>query len=590
MSWLAWYTLAVTGLTILALARDWVAPATAMMGGAVLLLLAGVVSPTAAFSGFGNPAPMTVAALYIMARAVEKTGLLNPVIYGLMGKGDGGRATLTRLLIPAVVASAFLNNTPIVAMLIPVVMAWCERRSASPSRFLMPLSFGVVLGGVGTAIGTSTNLVVSGLLEAQGMAPMGLFEISPVGLPVVVAGLAVLLLTARWLLPDRTPVGSRIEEDFREFMVQMRVLPDGPMAGRGVEAAGLRNLQGVFLVQIERARGEVVAPVGPDTLLEPNDRLSFVGRVDMVVDLQRMRGLESAEQRQLTHFDTARHTFTEAVLGPASPLVGRTIKEVEFRSRYQAAVVAIHRSGERLRAKLGEVRLKVGDTLLLLTDQGFHGRWRDRNDFLLVAPHGGTPPGVTKKAWLVGLIVLAIVGLAGAGVLPILQASLAGVAILVMAGVLTAGEARNAVDLDVIIVIAASFAYGAAIENTGLGSAIAGGIGEVFGGLGPRAVLFGVVLGTVALTELVTNNAAAALMFPIGIEAARQLSVEPRSFAIAVAVAASCSFLTPIGYQTNTMVYGPGGYRFSDYFRLGFPLTITMIAMIVIMVPVVWGW
>lgn len=589
MTWQAWLTLGVTGLTVLALARDWVAPATAMMGGAVLLLLAGVVEPGQAFAGFGNPAPMTVAALYILARAVEKTGLLNPLVYSLMGKGDGGRATLGRLVIPAGLASAFLNNTPIVAMLIPVVLAWCERRQASPSRFLMPLSFAVVLGGVGTTIGTSTNLVVSGLMEEEGLRPLGLFEITPVGVPVLLVGLAVLILTTPWLLARRTPAGARLSDEFREFVVNMEVVPEGPLAGKGVEEAGLRNLQGVFLVQIER-EGEILAPVAPTAVLRARDRLSFVGRVDMVVDLQRMRGLQSTEQRQITHFDTTRHTFFEAVLGTASPLVGRTIKELEFRSRYQAAVVAIHRSGERLNMKLGDVRLKVGDTLLLLADQEFRTRWRDRNDFLLVAQLGGTPPGVTKKAWLVGVVAMAIIGVAGAGLLPILQASLAGVAILVLAGVLTAGEARSAVDLDVIIVIAASFAFGAAIEQTGLAAAVAHGIASIFGGLGPQAVLLGVVLATVTLTELVTNNAAAALMFPIGFEAAKQLSVEPRSFAIAVAVAASCSFLTPIGYQTNTMVYGPGGYRFTDYMRLGFPLTISMIVMIVVAVPLVWGW
>jgi di/tricarboxylate transporter len=589
MHWQAWFTLGVTTLTVLALARDWVAPATAIMGGAILLLLAGVVGPGEAFSGFGNPAPMTVAALYILARAVEKTGLRNPLVYSLMGKGDGGRRTVSRLVIPAGLASAFLNNTPIVAMLIPVVLAWCQRQKASPSRFLMPLSFAVVLGGVVTAIGTSTNLVVSGLLEEKGLAPMGLFEITPVGLPVLVIGLLVLILTTPWLLAKRTPAGDRLSDEFREFMVNMEVVPEGPLEGRAVEEAGLRNLQGVFLVEIERA-GEIVAPVTPTTVLKARDRLLFVGRVDMVVDLQRMRGLQSTEQRQITHFDTSRHTFFEAVLGTASPLVGRTIKEVEFRSRYQAAVVAIHRSGERLNLKLGDVRLRVGDTLLLLADQGFHTRWRDRNDFLLVAEFGGTPPGVTRKAWLVGVVALAIIGVAGAGLLPILQASLAGVALLVLAGVLTAGEARNAVDLDVIIVIAASFAFGAAIEKTGLAAAIAHGIASIFGGLGPQAVLLGVVLATVTLTELVTNNAAAALMFPIGFAAAGQVGVDPRSFAIAVAVAASCSFLTPIGYQTNTMVYGPGGYRFGDYVRLGFPLTIAMIAVIVVAVPLVWGW
>jgi di/tricarboxylate transporter len=270
--------------------------------------------------------------------------------------------------------------------------------------------------------------------------------------------------------------------------------------------------------------------------------------------------------------------------------VGRTIKEAEFRSRYQAAVVAIHRSGERIDAKLGDVRLGVGDTLLVLADEGFHARWRDRNDFLLVAELGGAPPGITKKAWIVGFVTIAIVALAGAGVIPVLQAALAGVALLLFAGVLNAGEARNAVDLDVIMVIASWFAFGTAIENTGLAAVVAGGISDIFGGFGSHAVLLGIVLGTVALTELVTNNAAAALMFPIGIEAARTLELDPRSFAIAIAISASCSFLTPIGYQTNTMVYGPGGYRFTDYVRLGFPLTIVMVVMIVITVPIVWGW
>lgn len=587
MTWQAWFTLAIAAGTIISLARDLISPVSAMMGAAIALLIAGIVSPSEAFAGFGNPAPMTVAALYILARAVEKTGLLNPMVYGLLGTGGDGRATLARLVIPAGLASAFLNNTPIVAMLIPVVLAWCDRHRASPSRYLMPLSFAVVLGGVITAIGTSTNLVVSGLMEAQGLAPMGLFEITPVGLPVAAIGMGLLVLTTKWLLPDRTPVGEQLEEDFREFIVTMEVVPGGPLADKSVEAAGLRNLQGVFLVQIERS-GELMAPVSPETVLRASDRLAFAGRVDMVVDLQRMRGLASTEQRQLTHFDTSRHSFSEAVIGAASPLVGRTVKEAEFRSRYQAAVVAIHRSGERINAKLGEIKLKVGDTLLLLADHGFAARWRDRSDFLLVAPLGGTPPGVTKKAWLVGVITLAVVGIAGAGFLPILQASLLGVAVLIVTGLLTAGEARNAVDLDVIIVIAASFALGTAIEKSGLAASLAGGIVSVFGAAGPTAVLVGVILATVMLTELVTNNAAAALMFPIAFAAAQQLGVDPRAFAIAIAVSASNSFLTPIGYQTNTMVYGPGGYRFGDYIRLGLPLTISMVVVTAIAISIHW--
>lgn len=587
MNWEAWFTIAVTIGTVFLLTRDVVAPASAMMGATVLLLVVGIITPGEAFAGFGNPAPMTVAALYILARAVEKTGLMGPLVTSLLGTGGGERGRLARLLLPSAGGSAFLNNTPIVAMLMPVLGDWADRNRESPSRYLMPLSFAVILGGVMTAIGTSTNLVVSGLLQQEGLEPMGLFEISPVGVPVAIGGIILLLVITPRLLPIRKPASSRLNEDIREFVVGMEVVEGGALDGAGVEKAGLRNLQGVYLAELERD-GERIVPVAPEAVLQGGDRLLFVGRADQVVDLQGTRGLRSSEQSHLTQFDTSRHGFFEAVIGSASPLVGRTIKEIEFRSRYQAAVLAIHRSGHRVNAKLGDVRIRLGDSLVILSDGGFRERWRDRNDFLLVSALTGTPPGVSRKAWLVALIMIGVVGVAGAGIVPILQASLIGAIALVGLGVLTATEARNAIDLDVIIVIAASFGVGTAIEQTGLAASLASGIVEVGSTIGYRGVLLGIVLATVSLTELITNNAAAALMFPIGFAAAGQLGADPRGFAMAVAVAASASFLTPIGYQTNTMVYGPGGYRFTDYMRLGFPLTILVIVITVLVVPMAW--
>lgn len=587
MNPVAWFTLAVTVGTVLLIARDLLSPAQALLGATIVLLTFGIITPAEAFSGFGNPAPITVAALYILARATEKTGLMQPVVHGLMGRGGLRGWRLSRLLLPSAGASAFLNNTPIVAMLMPVIGEWANRNRESPSRFLMPLSFAVILGGVITAIGTSTNLVVSGMLEAQGLAPMGLFEITPVGLPVALVGIVVLVLLTPYLLPVRKPAREQLDSNAREFAVNMEVVPGGPLDGKTVEDAGLRNLQGVFLLEIERD-GDLIAPVDPGAHLRGGDRLCFVGVVSQVVDLHAIRGLRSTEQHQLTHFDTSRHTFFEAVVGAASPLVGQTIREVEFRSRYQAAVVAIHRSGHRVNAKLGDVRVRLGDTLLLLTDPAFRERWRDRNDFLLVSQLGGAPPAASRKAWLVAIVALGVVGAAGSGLVPILQSALIGAVVLVASGVLTADEARDAVDLDVVVMIAASFGLGAAIEGSGLATQVAALITDLFQGLGPQGVLLGVVLGTVLLTELVTNNAAAALMFPIGFATASQIGADPRGFAMAVAVAASASFLTPIGYQTNTMVYGPGGYRFTDYVRLGLPLTVIVIITIVIMVPLAW--
>jgi di/tricarboxylate transporter len=309
----------------------------------------------------------------------------------------------------------------------------------------------------------------------------------------------------------------------------------------------------------------------------------------MVVDLQGRRGLVSAEVQHVTHYDTARHGFFQAVVGANSPLVGKTLKQAEFRGRYQAAVIAIHRSGQALEAKLGMVPLKLGDTLILLADPAFRDRWRDRNDFLMVTPMEGTPPAVTRKAWIVGLIGLLIVVVAGAGVVPILQASLVGAVALVAFGVLTAAEARGAIDLDTIIVIAASFALGAAMQSSGLADRAADLVTLAPGGGSVRGALLGIVVATLITTELITNNAAAALLFPIAFASAGHLQVDPRPFAIAVAVAASNSFLTPIGYQTNTMVYGPGGYRFTDYIRVGLPLTITTVITTVLVIPWWWG-
>jgi di/tricarboxylate transporter len=582
-----WMTLGVVTLTVIALARDFVAPAIAVLAATILLMFVGVIDAAQAFAGFSNPAPITVAALYVVARAVEKTGALQPLVAATLGDRGNGRSSLARLLVPTAGASAFLNNTPIVAMLAPQVADWSDRRGLPASWYLMPLSFAAILGGTMTAIGTSTNLVVSGLLEASGQAPIGMFEMTRVGLPVALAGLFLIVLLAPVVLPDRRTARQQLQQDIREFTVDMFVEPGGALAGKSVAGGGLRHLKGLYLVELDR-RGQSVAPVAPTMVLEDGDRLTFAGRADTVVELQAMRGLRSAEQQHASGYSNGKHTFFEAVVSEASPLVGKTLKEADFRSRYQAAVVAIHRSGSRVKAKLGEVRLKAGDTLLLLSDVGFRKRWYDRSDFLLVSRLGGSPPVTTHQAWIVGLITLGIVLVAGAGLVPILHASLMGALALLLFGVLTPSEARNAVDLDVVIVIAASFGLGAAVAVSGLAQVVATGIISAFSGLGPVGVLVAVTLAVALFTEVVTNNAAAVLMFPIAMATATSMGLEPRGFAIAVAVAASASFLTPIGYQTNTMVYGPGGYRFGDYVRLGLPLNLIVVLAIALAVPLFW--
>lgn len=581
-------TAVVVLLTLLALVREWAAPALVITTAMVLLLVSGVIDAGEALAGFANQAPITVAALFVIARAVERTGALRPLLELAMRPDGSERGNLVRLLVPSAAASAFMNNTPIVAMLVGPVSSSAERQGQSPSKYLMPLSFAVLLGGITTLIGTSTNLVVSGLMQQGGLAPIGMFEMTWIGLPLAVLGIITMVLLAPRLLPVRRGLKERFSAEFREFTIEMMVEAGGAVDGRSVADAGLRHLQGVFLAWIRRD-DRLITPIGPDDTLQAGDRLGFVGGVDQVMDLQAMRGLRVAAHKHVRGLDAGEHRFVEVVLAAISPLVGKTLKQADFREQYQATVLAIHRSGERVAGKLGEVALEPGDTLLLLADSGFVARWRDRRDFLVVLELDGALPVSTGKSWFVLTVAMAMIGLAAFDVVPILQGSLVAALLMVVGKVLTPNEARTAVDLDVLLLIAASFGIGTAIETSGLASLVAGWIVTPAMHIGPVAVLAAIVLATVVVTELITNNAAAVLLFPIAVAAAKQSGADPRSFGIAIAMAASASFLTPIGYQTNTMVYGPGGYRFSDYIRLGLPLTVIIYIGLVGLTALQWS-
>ena len=579
----AWLTLAVIVGTVVVLAREIFAPAVTVFGAVVILLLLGVIDDEAALSGFANEAPFVVGALLVLARAVDVSGILEPVVARLFGNSTG-RPLLARLLFPITLFSGFLNNTTLVAMSVPPVVELSTRQRFPVSRFLIPVSYVAVLGGVITAIGTSTNLTVSGLLEEAGHPPLSLFELTPVGLPVALAGTTVVVMLAAVLLPDRGTAAGTVSEQMREFTVSMRVVAGGPLDGVTVEEGELRSLRSVYLVQIERT-GEVIAPVAPEEQLHGDDVLVFAGRVTDIVDLQRQRGLVSTEERHLARLDGSGHAFFEVVVGAESALLGRSVRDIGFRGRYRAAVLGVHRAGHRVEEKIGDIELRFGDTLLLLADADFRSRWRDSRDFLVVAPLSGIPPTQPRKAALVSGITVAFIAITALEILPLLQASLLVAFLLVASRVLTLRQARNALDLDILLLIAAAFGLGAAVTDSGLGDVIAGMLVDVFEPFGTVGALAGVLLATMALTELISNNAAAALLFPIALSTASTVGANPRPFVIAVTLGASLSFLTPIGYQTNLLVYGLGNYRFSDYARLGTPVNIVVVIMCIALIP-----
>ncbi len=586
MSWEAWLTLAVVAVAVLVLTRDLISPAVAFMAAVVVLLVAGVVNPAEAFQGFSNPAPITVAALYVLARAVEKSGALQPMVQATLGAGRSVRLALVRLTVPVAAASAFLNNTPIIAMLAPQVENWADQRGDSASRYLMPLSFAAILGGMTTLIGTSTNLVVSDLLKEEGYDPFTMFELTGIAVPIALVCLAVNVLAAPRLLPDRLPPRREARSGGRGFSVRMIVEPGGPLDG--LAAAEVQRVlpESARIVYFERG-GQGAGQIAPDKVLGGGDFLTLIGDTDAVLDLHEVSGLASSQQPHLPYeFRSARHAYFEAVIAPESPLVGRSLVDVSFLARYQATVVAIHRAGEPIRGHLAREPLKPGDTLLVISDRGFADRWRDRNDFLLISRLGGPSPVPTRQAAIVVAVGAAVVIGAGLDILPILHLSLLGALALVLLGILTPNEARDAIDFDVIVVIGAAFGLAAAVESSTLDLAVASLVEDTLGGFGAHGAMVGIIVVTITLSSIITNNAAAALILPIAITTASDFGVDARAAAIAVALSASASFMTPIAYQTNLMVYGPGGYRFGDYARLGTPLTLVVLVGLLAMTTV----
>ncbi|HEX6219571.1 MAG TPA: SLC13 family permease [Acidimicrobiia bacterium] len=580
----AWLTALIVVLILAGLVASLASPSVLAFSGVVILLLVGVIDPSQALSGFSNPAPFTVGALFVVARAISKSGAIRPFTQSLMGRTGRTRRPLLRMLAPTVVASAFMNNIPLVAMMIPEVTTWARKRGSDAARFLLPLSYGAIFGGILTLIGTSTNLVVAGQMEDFGLEPFSFFELGRVGLPIAVAGVVTLVaLSPRFLKRVRSPATNLAEAE-RGFSIDMAITDGGPLDGITVEEGGLRHLSGVFLASVDRG-DSIVAPARPNTVLRGGDRLRFVGRIDQVLDLQAIKGLEHANQDFIRELTLPGASYFTAAIGYDSPLVGMSLREAGFRSKYQAAVVAIHRAGVRLDVKLGDVVLRPGDALIVLTDSGFGRRWQNRADFLVISGLGDeiepVAPGRRRTLAVLGAMVV----VAATGLLPILHAAMAAALLMLVLRVLTPEEARQALDLDVLGVIAAAFGLATAVEVSGLADVVSDGLISNLGRFGEIGVLTGVVLATVALTELVTNNAAALLMFPIAVSSAAAAGIDPRGMAVAVAIAASASFLTPLGYQTNTMVYGPGGYRVSDYVRVGLPITVIAVIGVVSLVP-----
>ena len=590
MDWQIGFTLTVVVLTLGLLVREVASPDLVLMAALISLGVSGILTPRETFSGFSNPAVAMVGVLFMLSAAVRETGALDLTVGRLLAPARSVRQGIIRITGPVAALSGFLNNSPIVAMMTPSVIDWARRNRLSASHFLIPLSYASILGSTMTLIGTSTNLIVDGLVRDSGMTPLGFFELFPVGLPIALSGLLYLIVIAPRLLPDRPLPSDTLGDRRREYVTTMVVKEGCDLIGASVEAAGLRHLPGLFLVEIERGR-RVITPVNPEVVIQAEDRLVFAGVVSTIVDLQRIRGLVplSEEEEAADDAPSNLHGLVEAVISASSPLVGRSIRESNFRSAYDAAVIAVHRNAERVPGKIGEIVLQPGDTLLMQSSPDFIRHNRNSPDFYLASELPGSEKPRFERAWLAIGVLAAMVVVVSTGLVPITLAGFLAVGILLATRCVSATKARESVPWSILIVIAAGLGIAQAMAKTGAAQFIAESILDVAQGIGPMGALIVIYFLCMIMAETLHHTAAVAIMFPIAVALAEQVGADPRPFVIAIAIGSTCCFASPIAYQTHLIVYGAGNYRFRDFIRVGLPLNLLCACVALYAIPRIWA-
>ncbi|MDR4513556.1 SLC13 family permease [Nitrosomonas sp.] len=587
MEWQGWFALGLCLMALLTLIFTRVGPHLVMMAALVILSVSGILTSEEALAGFSNSGLITVAAMFVVAAGMHASGAIDLLVNRVLGRPVTTRAAISRIFFPVALLSGFINNTPVVATMIPALYTWSRKIGIAPSKLMIPLSYTAILGGTLTLIGTSTNLIVNGQYQMlTGEAGFSLFSITAVGLPVALSGFLLMWLYFPRFLPDHTQ--NEVFSNLREFTLEVSVAHHGPLVGKTVEEAGLRHLQRVYLVEIDR-NGTVITAVSSEEMLQGGDRLVFAGDTDAISDLLRINGIVPSmddDHSQVLMTQRAERRLVEAVVSPHCGAIGHAIRDTRFRSQYGAVVLAVARNGERIKGNLGNIKLQAGDTLLLEARPAFVSRQRYNKDFLLINDLNTESPR-HERAYLAWTILMGIIVAAGFEIVSMLNASLIGAGLMIVTGCCSVAQAQKSLDLTVIITIAASFALGMALQKTGVAEFIAENIVDLSGG-SPWLLLILTYLTVSLLTEVITNNAAALLMLPIVLEITEKADLNNVPFVLAIMMAASASFATPLGYQTNLMVYGPGGYRFSDFLKVGVPMNV-LTAVVTIVVLLI-GW
>jgi di/tricarboxylate transporter len=596
MTWDIAFVLLLLGLAFLMFVSEKVSPDVTALSLFAILLVTGKLPQERILGVLANPAPLTIGAMFILSGALVKAGAMERLANLLAGISKLHYFTVVLLLTVGVGAvSAFINNTPVVVVLVPVVLALAARMQVPASKLLIPLSYAAVLGGVCTLIGTSTNLVVSGIAQSRGQPPFEMFELAYVGLPLLAVGAVYVALFGWRILPVRESLtGILTAEERREYFTEMFVRAGSAAVGQTLDQAGLVSSRGVRVIEL--VRDEVALPFDTrTTTLAEGDRLILSCRPKGVAHARSIRGLDLGAEMKLPLEQISAHegVIIEGVVGPNSDLIGATLREINFRQRYRMVVLAVHRRGESVREDIGDLPLQLGDILLMMGTEHAVERLRSGPDLLLV-DRPPVPSRTVPRHLLISIAsILGIMVVSTLGLLPIEVAAVLACVVVLLTGCIKPKEAYRAVEWDILVLIYGMLAVGLAMEDTGTTAYLVDRITWAVAHFTPiehkpLVMLAVFYLTATILTEVLSNNAVAALMAPLAIGVAAELGVDARPFLIALCIAASAAFATPIGYQTNTYVYGIGAYRFSDFVKFGLPLNFLCFAVAIYLIPRIW--
>ena len=581
--WQPYAALAILLAMFVAFLRERYPVEVVAIAGAALLVVLGILPTTEVMRIFSNSAPWTIVAMFVLVGALVRTGGLD-WLSGLAGRNAAQNPTLTLIGILVAVAalSAFINNTPIVVVMLPVMIQLARQMGVAPSRVLMPMAFAAVLGGCVTLVGTSTNLVVDGVARQAGLEPFGIFEMTPLGLPLAIAGLVYLIVLGPRMLPDRTSMAGLLSDKSRaRFFTEAVIPPDSNLIGREVLSVKLFQREGVRLIDVIRGDASLRRDLAGVTL-EVGDRIVLKTAMTELLSLQRDKSLRRVDQVSATETTTV-----EALITPDCKMVGRRLGELRLRRRYGVYPLAIHRRDQNVGTKLDDVVIRVGDTMLIEgAPEDMQRLAADQN--LVDVSHPRDRALRRDRAPVVVAVLAAVIGLSAIEVAPIEILAFIGVAIVLLTRCIDADEAFSFIDGRLLAMLFAMLAVGAALDHSGAVGLMVGAATPWLDGWPPFLFVFAVFALTSVLTELLSNNAVAVVVTPVAISLAMSLGMDPRPIALVVMMGASFGFATPIGYQCNTLIYGPGGYRFADFVRFGAPLNLLMGVLCAILVPLLY--